>query len=50
MKEYILNAKSAFNSGANIPTDVNLGSLINIVFYLSAHLIEYGGFDWLVLL
>ena len=50
MKEYILNAKSAFNSGANIPIDVNLGSLIKIWFDLTAHLIEYGGFDLLVLL
>ena len=41
----IVNARSAFDSGANIPAGANLSSFIKIGLDLPAHLIEYGGLD-----
>ena len=41
----IVNAKSAFDSGANTPAGAYLSSLIKSGLDLPAHLMEYGGFD-----
>ena len=40
-----VNAKSAFEEGANTPAGENLSSFIKIGFSFPAHLIEYGGLD-----
>ena len=41
----IVNAKSAFDAGANTPAGAYLGSFINNGLFLPSQLIEYGGFD-----
>src|SRR5574344_2633544 len=44
-RECIINAKSAFDFGANTPAGAYLGSLIKTALSSPAHLIEYGGFE-----